>query len=78
MPEKSIEDVLKKHIKELMSVRGVIGAAQGLCLDKPCIKVYVIKKTDEIKKKIPSNIEGYPVEIEETGHIRAMPSRSNL
>jgi hypothetical protein len=73
MAAKTIEEVLKKHTKELMSIPGVVGTAQGLCDNKPCIKVFVIKKTSELDQKIPANLEGYPVVIEETGKIRALP-----
>lgn len=69
---KTIEDVLKQHTDELMSIPGVIGTAQGVCDGKPCIKVYVKEKTPEIEQKIPGSIEGYPVSIEETGEIRAL------
>lgn len=76
MNGKSIEDVLQRHTKELMSLPGVIGTAQGLSNNKPCIKVFVIKKTDELKRTVPEKIEGHPVEIEETGEIRAIPPSS--
>lgn len=73
MPAKTIEEVLKERTKELMSVPGVVGTALGLCDDTPCIKVYVVKKTSELDQKIPDILEGYPVMIEETGEIRALP-----
>lgn len=73
MIEKSIEKVLKKHTKELMSIPGVVGTAQGLCVDEPCIKVFVIEKTLELEEKIPAVIEGYPVMVEEIGEVRALP-----
>jgi len=38
MASKTIEKVLKEHTEELMSIPGVVGTAQGLCDDKPCIK----------------------------------------
>ncbi len=72
---KTIDEVLKDHTVELMSLPGVIGTAQGLCDDNPCIKVYVIKKTPELDQKIPDNLEGYQVMIEETGEIRALPKK---
>ncbi len=73
MAAKRIEEVLKEHTKELMSLSGVVGTAQGLCDGKPCIKVYVIKKTPELDQKIPDNLEGYLVMIDEAGEIRALP-----
>ncbi len=75
MTAKAIEEVLKDHTEELMSLPGVTGTAQGLCDDKPCIKVYVIKKTPELDQKIPDNLEGYQVMIEETGEIKALPKK---
>ncbi len=73
MTAQTIEDVLKKHTNELMSIPGVVGTAQGLCNGKPCIKVFVIKKTLELDKNIPGILEGYKVVVEETGEIRALP-----
>ncbi len=72
---KTIEEVLKDHTEELMSLPGVVGIGQGLCNGKPCIKVLVIEKTSELEQKIPDNIEGYQVMIEETGEIRALPKK---
>ncbi len=73
MPAKTIKQVLKEHTKDLMSLPGVVGTAQGLCDDKPCIKIFVIEKKPELDTRIPENLEGYPVSIEETGEIRARP-----
>ncbi len=77
MVKRGIEKVLKEHTTELMSIPGVVGTAQGLCDGKPCIKVYVVKKTPELDKKIPKNIGGFPVSIEETGEIRPLPKSRN-
>ena len=73
MSAKTIEEVLKEHTDELMSIPGVVGTAQSLCNDKPCIKVFVIKKTPELEQKIPAVLEGHPVEVEETGEFKALP-----
>ena len=77
MAAKTIEEVLKEHTPELMSLPGVVGTAQGLCNDQPCIKVFVIEKTPELDQEIPDVLEGYPVIIEETGEIRALPENRN-
>ncbi len=74
MPKKTIEEVLKQHTPSLMAVPGVVGTAQGSCSGKPCIKVFVAEKTPELLKQIPSSLEGYPVEVQETGEIRALDS----
>lgn len=73
MPSRTIEDVLKEHANDLMAISGVVGTGQGLCDGKPCIKVFLIQKTRELGEKIPKELEGYKVEIEETGTVRAYP-----
>ena len=73
MSAKKIEDVLKEHTDDLMSVPGVVGTGQGLCDGQPCINVFVIKKTSELEENIPQRLESYPVMVEETGEIHALP-----
>ena len=75
MPEKPIETVLKAHTDRLMVVPGVVGTAQGECEGKPCIKILVVEKKPSLLQKLPPNLEGYPVEIVETGVIRATEPR---
>lgn len=72
MTTKTIEQVLEAHTDEWMSIPGVVGTAIGEFRGKPCIKVLVVKKTRDLTKKIPSQVEGFPVVIEETGEIRAL------
>lgn len=72
MPRRNIREVLKRHTDSLMSIPGVVGTAQGECEGKPCIKVFVTKKTEEIMRQIPSAIEGYAVRIEESGTFKAL------
>ena len=72
MPEKPIEAVLKEHTDRLMALPGVVGTAQGLCDGKPCIKVFVVKKAPELLDQIPNVLEGYTVEVQETGVIQAL------
>lgn len=72
----TIKEVQKEHAGRLMAVPGVVGIATGIDQDKPCLKVYVIKKTPELMRQIPRELGGYPVIIEETGEIRAMPERA--
>ncbi len=75
MDRKSITEVLQEHTARLLAIPGVVGTAQGLCRGQPCIKVYVIKKTPELTERIPRVIEGFPVDIEETGEFRALSEK---
>ncbi len=73
MAAETIQETLKKHTNELMSIPGVVGTGQGLCEAKPCIKVFVIEKTPDLDQRIPKTLDGYPVVVEETGEIKALP-----
>lgn len=77
MTRKDINAVLKDHDKELLAIPGVVGVYAGLLPDDktPCLKVMVIKETEDLKRRIPKSIEGYPVLIEESGVIRPLKDR---
>ena len=72
--QKDINAVLKDHDKELLAIPGVVGVYVGLLPDDktPCLKVMVVKETEDLKRRIPKSIEGYPVLIEESGVIRPL------
>lgn len=71
MAQKTIKQVIEEQAQNLMGIDGVVGVGQGLCDDEDCLQVFVVEKTDEIRSKIPSQIEGYPVEIVVTGEFKA-------
>jgi len=74
MSTEDITRVMDAHVNELMAVPGVVGVAVGATDDgKPCIRVLVIRETAEVRSRIPRSLEGYPVIVEVTGEIRAMP-----
>lgn len=72
MPSKNIETVLEKHTDRIMEVPGVIGVAQGIRDDKPCILILATALTPEIQQEIPADLEGFKVDIQITGEIRAL------
>jgi hypothetical protein len=53
----------------------VVGTAIGQQRGKPCILVLVAHRTKEIAARIPGKVDGYPVVVEETGSLRALPAR---
>lgn len=78
LKQKTIEAVLKEHTDRLMSIHGVVGIAQGICGNEPCIKVFVIEKTPALIQQVPEIIEGFLVDLEETGEVRAYPEKERL
>ncbi len=67
VPERAIEQVQEEHTNEWMAIPGVEGTAIGLFEGKPCIKIFTSIAPEQLRDKIPSTVEGYPVIIEETG-----------
>ncbi len=72
LPDKTIETVLREHTDGLMALPGVVGTAQGECGGRPCIKVFVVEESPELLQKIPAEMDGYAVEVVETGEIKAL------
>jgi len=72
MTNVKIREVLKRHTDELMAVPGVVGVAEGESHGKPCIRVFVVDSHSEALKHLPENIEGYLLNIEESGEFRAL------
>ena len=69
-----IKQVMDEHVDDLMSKTGVVGVAIGELSDgRPCLKILVVRADDKLKKQIPAQLGGFPVEIEETGTIRGLP-----
>ena len=71
MPQRTIEEALKDLTDRVMLIPGVVGTAEGLCEGRPCLKVFLAKKTPELLRQIPAVLEGYLVTAEETGAFRA-------
>ena len=74
MTRKDIKAVVERHDNALLAIPGVVGVYVGLLPDNKttCLKVMVLKRTEDIKTRIPQSIEGYPVLIEESGAIRPL------
>jgi hypothetical protein len=73
MPQKTIEQVQQEHTEAWMAIPGVIGTALGQSEGKPCILVFTAANTEQVRRKIPSTVEGYPVVVQYTGEIHAPP-----
>ena len=73
-PLRNINAVLADHDQDLLAVPGVVGVYVGLLKDekKPCLKVMLARKDPNLTRRIPRQIEGYPVVTEVTGEIHPM------
>ncbi len=76
------KQIMEQHKNELMSYPNVTGVGVGYRVKAGkrgsdiCIRVYVIKKYPEKSLKeadiLPSSIEGVPVDVIESGIIKAL------
>ena len=73
MPHRDINGVMDAHVSELMAIPDVVGVAVGAMDDgTPCILVLVARKTKEIGRRVPGNLENYPVRVFVSGEIKPM------
>ncbi|MBI5710706.1 MAG: hypothetical protein HZC42_10445 [Candidatus Eisenbacteria bacterium] len=75
MTRRPIGQVLLAHTGELMAIPGVVGTGEGTSAGRPALVVLVERRTPAIVARIPREIEGYPVEVRETGKVRALQGR---
>lgn len=72
MATKTIQQVQEEHTDEWMAIPGVVGTAIGQQDGKPCILILTASNTEQVRQKIPSSVEGYPVVVRFVGEIRAL------
>jgi hypothetical protein len=66
-----IEDVQMKHEDRLMAIPGVVGVGITELDGKPAIAVMVSQLTPELQQRLPQDLEGFAVKIDEVGVISA-------
>ena len=73
MPRTDINSVKEAHTSELMAIRGVVGVYVGETKEgNACIYIMVRELTPELRRRIPTLLDGHLVVIEETGEMRPM------
>ncbi len=75
MSPPAIEQVLAAHRDSLMAIPGVVGVAIAQCGAALCIRVMVAQKTAELERRLPKKLDGYLVDVQETGPIRIRETR---
>ena len=74
MPQRAIAAVLAEHSPGLIRIPGVTAVAESRGADgRPCVLILVVRLTPELRSRLPRTLEGWPVVIEESGEIRALP-----
>jgi hypothetical protein len=73
-PRRDINAVLAAHDRQLLDLPAVVGVYVSVLADgkSPCLKVMLARPTPETERKIPREIEGYPVVTEISGKIRPL------
>jgi hypothetical protein len=72
-PRRPAAEVVAEETNRLLAIDGVQGLYVGLTEEgDTCIAVMVTRDAEEMKKKLPAVIGGYPVRIEDGGEIRPM------
>ncbi|NIS38528.1 hypothetical protein GWN26_09515 [Candidatus Saccharibacteria bacterium] len=68
-----VREIKQKYETEWMSIEGVVAVGIGLtAAGTPGVIVSVSKNKAEVETKIPEVVEGVPIEIQETGEIKAL------
>ena len=73
MRSEDIERVRTRCESQWMNLEGVVGVGIGESRQgKPIIIVYVEAMTEELRKAIPTMVDGFDVSIAETGELEAL------
>ena len=70
MDDVAILEVLEEYNEEWVSIPGVVGASIAEVDGRPCIRVLAAERTEELARTIPSEVEGFPVVVTDTGEAR--------
>ena len=66
----TIAEVLAANTDRLMALPGVVGVGEGAVDGRPAVHVLVSELTDDLRRRLPEELEGYRVQVVETGVIR--------
>jgi hypothetical protein len=67
VPHPNIANILRRHSARLLALPGVIGTAEGTCEGRPCVLVLMGPGTSAARTAIPTELEGIPLRVVETG-----------
>ncbi len=68
----SIKDVKAKHAARVMELPGVVSVGIGKGADgNPAIMIGIERESDEVRASLPKELDGFPVEVQVIGPIKA-------
>lgn len=67
-----MERARRQVTRKVMGMKGVVGTAVGLRRGKPCIKVYLEKEDEGLRRRLPRSAAGVAVDVEVTGGMRKL------
>src|ERR687895_441731 len=77
MPDPPIEETSRRHEDELLALPNVTAVGIGERSGEAVIKVFVARKVPaselEPGERVPSSLDGHPVDVEEIGVVEAEP-----
>lgn len=74
-PRKTIAAVIAEHGPRLIAIPGVAAVAEGRTAEgRPCLLILVVDLTEPLRKLLPWDLEGFPVEVQVSGEIRPLSS----
>ncbi|MDZ7369903.1 MAG: hypothetical protein ONB12_01885 [candidate division KSB1 bacterium] len=68
----TINEVVAKHRDFFMRIPGITGIGVGREGEKEVIVVLVIKSCRKLLRRIPEELEGFPVVVRESGAVQAL------
>ena len=66
-----IENIRVQFEACIMGIEGVEGIGAGLCIGKPCLKIYTSVPTQQVRSKLPEELGKIDVDLEYVGEIEA-------
>src|SRR5574341_123152 len=74
VPQRAIAAVLSDHSPRLIAIPGVTAVAESRdAQGRPCVLILVVRLPSGLRSRLPRTLEGWPVVVQESGAIRAMP-----
>lgn len=69
--KQKVRQLKRQEEQQWIAMDGVVAVGIGKVSDQLGIIISVAQNVDEVRKKIPKNIDGVPITIQQTGSLEA-------